>query len=468
MAETFEGSAMRDSVFVYSPSYQTYQFHQEHPFNQRRVLLTYDLLQAADAFDEGDIVTPRTAAKEELALVHTEDYIQAVELAGAGRLPAAEGESYGLGTEDTPVFAGMHEAASLLVGGTLTAADYVMTGQARHACNLGGGLHHGFRGRASGFCIYNDSAVAIQYIQKNYGAKVLYIDTDAHHGDGVQFTFYDRSDVCTVSFHETGRYLFPGTGQVLEKGSGQGYGYSFNIPLDAFTEDDSFLHAYNTAASEIAAFFKPDVILTQNGADAHYYDPLTHLSNTISIYQEIPRLAHSLAHQYCSGRWIAVGGGGYDIWRVVPRAWSRIWLEMKGIDPGSAYRRNGSINGKSTPHARCPLFGVILNNYILRFPAKKKFQKKMPKPWKKHFLPSGLSSGIKQNKKRPYEEVVFLITISTRRFSFICPGLLLSFTGFVSAYPAEINRLAEKSSFAVKYRITLAALADDSSQFDGN
>ena len=325
---------MRDSVFVYSPSYQTYPFHQEHPFNQQRVLLTYDLLQAADAFEEGDIVAPRTASKEELALVHTEDYIQAVELAGAGRLPAKEGESYGLGTEDTPVFAGMHEAASLLVGGTLTAADYVMTGQARHACNLGGGLHHGFRGRASGFCIYNDSAVAIQYIQKNYGAKVLYIDTDAHHGDGVQFTFYDRSDVCTVSFHETGRYLFPGTGQVLEKGSGQGYGYSFNIPLDAFTEDDSFLHAYKTAASEIAAFFKPDVILTQNGADAHYYDPLTHLSNTISIYQEIPRLAHSLAHQYCGGRWIAVGGGGYDIWRVVPRAWSRIWLEMKGIDPG--------------------------------------------------------------------------------------------------------------------------------------
>ncbi|UTX06254.1 acetoin utilization protein AcuC [Bacillus inaquosorum] len=325
---------MRDSVFIYSPSYQTYMFHQEHPFNQQRVLLTYDLLKTINAFDDGDIVSPRLAAEEELALVHTDDYIQAVKLAGAGKLPAEEGESYGLGTEDTPVFAGMHEAASLLVGGTLTAADWVMSGQALHAANLGGGLHHGFRGRASGFCIYNDSAVAIQYIQKKYSARVLYIDTDAHHGDGVQFTFYDNPDVCTLSIHETGRYLFPGTGQVQEKGSGKGYGYSFNIPLDAFTEDDSFLEAYQTAASEVAAYFQPDVIISQNGADAHYYDPLTHLSATINIYEEIPRLAHTLAHQYCGGKWIAVGGGGYDIWRVVPRAWARIWLEMKGIDPG--------------------------------------------------------------------------------------------------------------------------------------
>ncbi|SIR13952.1 acetoin utilization protein AcuC [Bacillus subtilis] len=325
---------MRDSVFIYSPSYQTYMFHQEHPFNQQRVLLTYDLLKTINAFDDGDIVTPRLASEEELSLVHTDDYIQAVKLAGAGKLPAEEGESYGLGTEDTPVFAGMHEAASLLVGGTLTAADWVMSGQALHATNLGGGLHHGFRGRASGFCIYNDSAVAIQYIQKKYRSRVLYIDTDAHHGDGVQFTFYDNPDVCTLSIHETGRYLFPGTGQIQEKGSGKGYGYSFNIPLDAFTEDDSFLEAYRTAASEVAAYFEPDVIISQNGADAHYYDPLTHLSATINIYEEIPRLAHTLAHQYCGGKWIAVGGGGYDIWRVVPRAWARIWLEMKGIDPG--------------------------------------------------------------------------------------------------------------------------------------
>ncbi|KAA6481690.1 acetoin utilization protein AcuC [Bacillus swezeyi] len=322
---------MKDSVFVFSPSYQIYQFHQDHPFNQLRVYVTYDLLNALGAFEQGDIVPPRMAVESELSLVHTSDYIRAVQLAGAGKLPAAESESYGLGTEDTPVFAGMHEAASLLVGGTLTAADYVMTGKAKHALNLGGGLHHGFRGRASGFCVYNDSSVVIRYLQKKYHAKVLYIDTDAHHGDGVQFMFYDDPSVCTVSIHETGRYLFPGTGQVQERGHGEGYGYAFNIPLDAFTEDDSFLDSYRTAVTEIAEFFKPDVILTQNGADAHFYDPLTHLCTTMRIYEDIPKLAHELAHTYCGGRWIAVGGGGYDIWRVVPRAWARIWLEMKGI-----------------------------------------------------------------------------------------------------------------------------------------
>ena len=333
MAGCSKGFAMKDSVFIFSPSYQTYQFHQDHPFNQLRVYVTYDLLNTVGAFEPGETIAPRAATETELKLVHTGDYIRAVQLAGAGKLPAAESENYGLGTEDTPVFAGMHEAASLLVGGTLTAADCVMTGKARHALNLGGGLHHGFRGRASGFCVYNDSSVVIRYLQKKYHAKVLYIDTDAHHGDGVQFTFYDDPSVCTVSIHETGRYLFPGTGQVQERGHGEGYGYAFNIPLDAFTEDESFLDSYRTAVSEIAEFFKPDVILSQNGADAHYYDPLTHLCTTMKIYEEIPKLAHELAHTYCSGRWIAVGGGGYDIWRVVPRAWARIWLEMKGMEP---------------------------------------------------------------------------------------------------------------------------------------
>lgn len=158
----------------------------------------------------------------------------------------------------------------------------------------------------------------------------MYIDTDAHHGDGVQWSFYDDETVCTFSIHETGRYLFPGTGSTNEWGQGKGYGYSFNIPLDAFTEDESFIWAYSTALREIVEYFKPDVIFSQNGADAHYFDPLTHLSVTMNTYREIPKLEHALAHEYCEGRWISVGGGGYDIWRVVPRAWSLIWLEMTG------------------------------------------------------------------------------------------------------------------------------------------
>jgi len=203
-----------------------------------------------------------------------------------------------------------------------------MEGKSDHALHLGGGLHHGFRGRASGFCIYNDCSIAIAYLRQKYNVRVLYIDTDAHHGDGVQWAFYDDPDVCTLSIHETGRYLFPGTGQVHERGTGQGYGFTFNIPLDAFTEDESWLHAYKTSVEKVVEYFQPDIIVSQNGADAHYYDPLTHLSASIKIYQEIPKLAHEIAHKYCDGKWIAVGGGGYDIWRVVPRAWSFIWLEM--------------------------------------------------------------------------------------------------------------------------------------------
>jgi acetoin utilization protein AcuC len=203
-----------------------------------------------------------------------------------------------------------------------------MNGKAEHALHLGGGLHHAFSGKASGFCVYNDCSVAAKYLQEKYHARVLYVDTDAHHGDGVQWSFYDEPNVCTLSIHETGRYLFPGTGNINERGEGKGYGFTFNVPVDAFTEDESWIACYKTAIEEVAAFFKPDVILTQNGADSHFWDPLTHLSCTMKTYKEIPRIAHEIAHKYCNGRWIALGGGGYDIWRVVPRAWSLIWLEM--------------------------------------------------------------------------------------------------------------------------------------------
>lgn len=318
----------KEAVFIYSDELLSYRFSKDHPFNQFRLTLTLDLLKELNAITNEDIISPRMATDEELCLIHDSSYIEAVKSAGNGRLSEETAENYGLGTEDTPIFSGMHEASALLVGGTLTAVDQVMTGQSQHAVHLGGGLHHGFRGKASGFCVYNDSSVAIKYLQEKYNARVLYIDTDAHHGDGVQWSFYDDESVCTFSIHETGRYLFPGTGNVNEWGSGKGYGYSFNIPVDAFTEDESWLYCYETALREVAAYFKPDVILTQNGADSHYYDPLTHLSASINIYKKIPKLAHQLAHQYCDGRWIAVGGGGYDIWRVVPRAWSLIWLEM--------------------------------------------------------------------------------------------------------------------------------------------
>ncbi|MEO4051907.1 acetoin utilization protein AcuC [Solibacillus sp. CAU 1738] len=322
---------MKNAVFIYSPDQLGYKFSDSHPFNHKRLTLTMDLLKNIGALSDDDIVPARTATDEEIALAHDHQYIEIVKKAGRGELTSQQGENFGIGTEDTPMFQNMHEASALLVGGTLQAVDYVLQGKSRHALNLGGGLHHGFRGRASGFCIYNDSSVAIRYIQEKYGLRVLYVDTDAHHGDGVQWAFYDDPNVCTLSIHETGRYLFPGTGNITERGNGQGYGTSFNFPIDAFTEDDSFLEIYEQAMREVFEFFKPDVVLTQNGADAHYFDPLTHLYGSMNIYKEIPKLAHKLAHEYCEGRWIAVGGGGYDIWRVVPRAWSMIWTEMNDL-----------------------------------------------------------------------------------------------------------------------------------------
>lgn len=319
------------AVFIYSDELLNYRFPGRHPFNQKRIQLTLDLLRTLNAINDEQIIPPRVASDEELLLVHDERFIHAVKKAENGQINVDHLFNYGLGTEDTPVFPKIHEASALVVGGTLVAAEYVMEGKANHALHLGGGLHHSLQGRASGFCIYNDCAVAIRWIIDRYDAKVLYIDTDAHHGDGVQWAFYDNPNVCTVSIHETGKYLFPGTGNIYERGYGKGYGYSFNIPLEAFTEDDSWLEAYETAVWEIAEYFKPDILITQNGADAHYYDPLTHLSTTMKIYQKIPQVAKQIAETYCEGRWIALGGGGYDIWRVVPRAWAMIWIVMSGF-----------------------------------------------------------------------------------------------------------------------------------------
>lgn len=318
----------RNARLIYSPDYTQYYFNDDHPFNQRRLLLTHDLMSSFGILTEADILAPRLATDEELTLVHDPRYIQFVRDQGHSEKELPQAGSYGLGTEDVPCFANMHESAALIVGGTLNAVDAVMKGQSQHAFNPAGGLHHAFSGRASGFCIYNDCSVAIAYMRKHWNARVLYIDTDAHHGDGVQWSFYDDPNVLTISMHETGKYLFPGTGNTTERGDGSGYGYSINVPLDAFTEDDSFLDIYQELVTKLVKGFKPDVILTQNGCDAHTYDPLTHLSCTMKIYQEIPRLAHRLAHEYCDGRWIAVGGGGYDIWRVVPRAWTLLWSEM--------------------------------------------------------------------------------------------------------------------------------------------
>jgi acetoin utilization protein AcuC len=204
-----------------------------------------------------------------------------------------------------------------------------MSGEVDHALCISGGLHHAQRSQASGFCVYNDAAVAISRLKEEHpGIRVAYLDTDAHHGDGVQWMFYEDSQVLTISMHESGRYLFPGTGGVEEWGRGAGAGYSVNVPLQPFTDDSSWIRCFEDAVPEVLRAFAPDLIVSQNGCDGHRLDPLTHLSATTRLYEYIPARVHELAHELCGGRWVAIGGGGYDIWRVVPRAWTALWATV--------------------------------------------------------------------------------------------------------------------------------------------
>ncbi|HHW07725.1 MAG TPA: acetoin utilization protein AcuC [Clostridia bacterium] len=316
-------------LVIYSSHFTEYKFHDGHPFDPLRLRLWYELLEAMDAVQPQDLVFPQPASDEQLLLVHTQDYIDAVKMASRGKLPP-DPMQYNLGTEDNPIFPNMHQAASLVVGGTLLAARLVMEGTAAHVFNVGGGLHHAMTDRASGFCIYNDAAVAIRWLRNTCNVRVIYIDVDAHHGDGVQWVFYKDPEVMTVSFHETGRYLFPGTGGVLERGAGEGYGYAVNVPLEPFTEDDSFIEALHKVLPTLMESFRPDIIVSQHGCDTHEHDPLTHLSLTTRGFTEAARLIHRLAHEYCQSRWVALGGGGYDIWRVVPRSWALLWGELSG------------------------------------------------------------------------------------------------------------------------------------------
>jgi acetoin utilization protein AcuC len=320
-----------NAVFVHHPGIARYQFNDAHPFHPLRQLLTIDLLENENALSEVQRIMPVLIDEELLHKIHRRDYVEAVKQLSLP-MPALEwvekAERYGLRSEDTPYFPGMHDAALMMVSGTVTAMDEVLSGRALHAYHVGGGLHHAFPDHGAGFCVYNDLSIAMMHARETYGARVLYVDTDVHHGDGVQWSFYNDRDICTFSIHETGKFLFPGTGYVYERGNDEGRGAGINLPMEPYTEDDSWLECFEQGLTRVIETFKPDVILSQHGCDAHALDPLSHTFCSMRIYREMPRIIHRLAHAYCGGRWVATGGGGYDMWRVVPRAWSLVWLEM--------------------------------------------------------------------------------------------------------------------------------------------
>ncbi|MEM1125973.1 MAG: acetoin utilization protein AcuC [Bacteroidota bacterium] len=302
---------------VYHPAYLTYQFGETHPFSPVRQEMLTSLIQALGLPWAPTAPAPATDAA--LLRVHAAALLDQVAAASQGAA-TAEAKRFGLGTMDVPVFAGMDEAARWLVGGTLHAAHLVADGPARRVLQLGGGLHHAQRTLASGFCVYNDLSVAIQAL-RDRGLRVAYIDIDVHHGDGVQALHYADPDVLTISLHESGRYLFPGTGRVHELGEGAGHGFSINAPLEPRTGHDSFLAVFETVVPEALGWFRPDVLVIQCGADAHYRDPLADLILTTHTYEVLFRRLLEVADEHASGRALFTLGGGYD-----PDAAVRVWL----------------------------------------------------------------------------------------------------------------------------------------------
>ncbi len=315
-----------EAAFVHDAAMEDYGFGPDHPFNPVRLRMTVELCGFLGLLEGQTFVAPEPATDEDLATVHSAGYLRRVREASRGEGDLAELIHYGLGTQDNPIFPDLHRACAHVVGGTIRACRLVMSGEAGHALCISGGLHHALRSQASGFCIYNDIGAAVARLKEEHpGIRVAYVDTDVHHGDGVQWMFYDDPQVLTVSMHESGRYLFPGTGGIKERGQRQGRGYSVNLPLEPFTHDESFIECFEAVVPEVLRAFGPDLILSQNGCDAHALDPLAHLSVTTRVYEHVPGRIHELAHELCEGRWVAVGGGGYDIWRVVPRAWAALW-----------------------------------------------------------------------------------------------------------------------------------------------
>jgi acetoin utilization protein AcuC len=319
-----------------------YDFGPDHPMAPLRVKLTMEL---AESFglqhrDGVRVEVPAEASDADLELVHDRGYVALVRLAGspgyrAGDLAARALVGHGLGTEDDPVFAGMHEAAAMIAGASLAAARAVWTSAAGHGASIAGGLHHAMAGNASGFCVYNDPAIAIAWLLVQGAERVAYVDVDAHHGDGVQAAFWDDPRVLTISLHEHPATLFPGTGLPSETGGWRAEGSAVNVALPAGTRDAGWLRAFHAVVPPLLREFRPQILVSQHGCDTHWSDPLANLELTIDGQRAAHAAIHALAHEVAGGRWLLTGGGGYQHVQVVPRSWTHLLFEAAGrpIDP---------------------------------------------------------------------------------------------------------------------------------------
>ena len=315
----------RKAAFVYHDTFPRHILRIDHPLKAVRLQHTYELLEAYHAFDGGNsvVVEPRPATQEEIQSLHDAEYVAAVKSFSRGEREYDLARFNFSAAGDNPIYDGMYEAAALSTGASVVAAELVTGGQADVAFNISGGLHHAAAGNSSGFCVFNDPAIAInQFLSR--GLRVVYVDIDAHHGDGVQNAFYDTDRVLTISTHESGMFLFPGTGSVEEMGVGAGEGFSVNLPLYPYTDDDTYLWAFREVVPPLVNAFKPDVLVTQLGIDSHYSDPLAHLMYSSRGFGEA---VSEFARMGLP--WLAMGGGGYDL-GAVARCWTLAYGIMLG------------------------------------------------------------------------------------------------------------------------------------------
>lgn len=309
---------------VWSEEFNQYDFGPTHPMNPVRLQLTAALASSLGLFDAPGVQVfgAEPADEEHLALLHDRQYIDAVRR--ASRHPSRADVSRGLGTPDDPAFAGMHESSARVFEASAQCAEQVWSGDVAHAVNFCGGMHHAMPDHASGFCIYNDAAAAIRRLLDLGATKVAYVDIDVHHGDGTQAMFWDDPRVMTISVHENGRVLFPGTGWPDDIGGPAAEGESVNVALPPRVDDAGWLRAIHAVVPTLLRAFQPQALVSQHGADTHFLDPLAHLSVTVDAQRLAAMLLHDLAHELCDGRWIATGGGGYEVIDVVPRAWAHL------------------------------------------------------------------------------------------------------------------------------------------------
>jgi acetoin utilization protein AcuC len=323
---------------VFEPSMTEYDFGPDHPMGPVRLDLTMRLAAELGVVGAGGLrqLAAPYATEDQLATVHDPGLIEAVQRMGAH--PGPGEELRGLGTDDNPVFRGMHEAAAHVVGATLEAFRSVWSGESVHAANVAGGLHHAMPDRASGFCVYNDVAVGIRWLLDNGAQKVAYVDVDVHHGDGVERIFWDDPRVLTISLHESGQFLFPGTGFATDTGGPDAQGSAVNVALPPGTGDSGWLRAFHAVVPPLLREFAPDVLVTQHGCDSHADDPLADLQLSVDGQRAAYVALHELAHEVAGGRWVATGGGGYALVDVVPRAWSHLLAVVGGrpLDPDTA------------------------------------------------------------------------------------------------------------------------------------